>query len=335
MTVPHRRFGRTNLQIPAITFGGGWVGGLLIHGSEEDRRTVLDRALEAGIDWVDTAPSYGQGVSEQVIGAWRDALPADRRPRLSTKVHVDPAAGHVAGQIASALDESFSRLRVDQVPVLILHNPIASDDGPRPDPRAVTASEVLDDGGIAEDMELLRGTGAVDFIGFTALGDPDALHQVADSGRFDVAQVYYNMLNPSAAEPAGPGWTSTDFNGLLARCRAQDMGVMCIRIFAGGHLAATERHGREIPITANAENAAEEARAAAVFAALGEEHSSRARAALRFGLACPDLSTIVLGIGAVSHLDEALQAVSQGPLPDDAIERLKLVWERDPAFRAG
>ena len=64
-----RRFGRTGLEVPALTFGGGWVGGLLIRGSEDERETVLNRALEAGIDWIDTAALYGNGVSETVIGA--------------------------------------------------------------------------------------------------------------------------------------------------------------------------------------------------------------------------------------------------------------------------
>ena len=66
----HNRFGRTELQVPAITFGGGWVGGVLIHGTEEIANAALDRAWEAGIDWIDTAAMYGNGVSETVIGRW-------------------------------------------------------------------------------------------------------------------------------------------------------------------------------------------------------------------------------------------------------------------------
>ena len=51
----HNRFGRTGLQVPVITFGGGWVGGVLIHGDEATANAALDRAWDAGIDWVDTA----------------------------------------------------------------------------------------------------------------------------------------------------------------------------------------------------------------------------------------------------------------------------------------
>ena len=94
-----RRFGRTGLEIPALTFGGGWVGGLLIRGSEQEREGVLDRALAAGIDWIDTAALYGNGVSETVIGRWLAKLPAGTRPRISTKFNIDTSAGDFAGQI--------------------------------------------------------------------------------------------------------------------------------------------------------------------------------------------------------------------------------------------
>jgi L-glyceraldehyde 3-phosphate reductase len=202
------------------------------------------------------------------------------------------------------------------------------------DTRSLGVAEVLGPGGIADIMDGLRAQGLCDWIGLTALGDPGALAEVVDSGRFDAAQVYYNLLNPTAMSPAGPGWSSTDFDGLLNRCAAQDMGVMGIRIFAGGHLASSERHGREIAITANAENAAEEARARAAWGVLGSTYGTGAQTALRFGLACPLLSTIVVGIGEMWHLDEALTAAERGPLPDAALAELEALWRSHPAFRS-
>jgi aryl-alcohol dehydrogenase-like predicted oxidoreductase len=183
-------------------------------------------------------------------------------------------------------------------------------------------------------MDGLRTRGLCSWIGLTGLGDPEALAEVIGSGRFDVVQVYYNLLNPTAMESAGPGWNSTDFDGLLHRCAAQDMGVMGIRVFAGGHLASRERHGREVAVTDNAENAAEETRAAAAMQVLGSEHGTGAQAALRFGLACPLLSTVVVGIGETWHLEEALQAAEVGPLPDRVLQRLAELRRTDKAFRA-
>jgi len=329
-----RRFGRTGLEVPALTFGGGWVGGLLIRGSEAERHGVLSKALAAGIDWVDTAALYGNGVSETVIGQWLRTVPEAKRPRISTKFNIDTSAGDFAGQIETSVHDSLQRLGVSSVPVLILHSRVAGETGPGRDKRSLSPQEVIGPGGIADIMDRLRQQGLCRWIGLTGLGDPAPLAHVIDSGRFDVVQIYYNLLNPTAMQGAGPGWSSTDFDGLLRRCTSQDMGVMGIRVFAAGHLASSERHGREVAITANAENAAEEARAKAALDVLGSRFGTPAQTALRFGLACPLLSTIVVGIGETWHLDEALAAAELGPLPQQAIEDLERLWRSHPAFRS-
>jgi L-galactose dehydrogenase/L-glyceraldehyde 3-phosphate reductase len=329
-----RRFGRTGLEVPQLTYGGGWVGGLLIRASQAEREGVLNRALEAGIDWVDTAALYGNGVSETVIGAWLRTVPAGRRPRISTKFNIDTSAGGFKSQVERSVADSLQRLGLPKVPLIILHSRAVEPASRARDTRSLTAGEILGAGGIADIMDGLRAQGLCDWIGLTALGDPAAVRQVVDSGRFDVAQVYYNLINPTAMAGGGPGWSSTDFDGLLHGCAAQDMGVMGIRILAAGHLASTERHGREMAITANAENAAEEARARAAWEVLGTAYGTRAQAALRFGLACPLLSTVVVGIGETWHLDEALAAAAMGPLPAEAIAALEQLWRTHSAFRS-
>ena len=145
-----------------------------------------------------------------------------------------------------------------------------------------------------------------------------------------MAQVYYNMLNPTAIEGRSP-WNSTNFDGLLKICATHDMGVMGIRIFAAGHLASDVRHGREIPITDAAENAAEEHRTRVIWDRLRPADGTPAQAALRFGLACPLLSTIVVGLGELDHLEQAIAAVDAGPLPTDRLAAISTAWS-EPAF---
>lgn len=332
MPVPQRRFGRTGLTIPHITLGGGWVGGLLIHGTEDQRFTQLNEALEAGVDWVDTAALYGQGQSETRIGEWMAAT--GQRPRLSTKFSVDVWEGDIEGQISRSLDASFTRLGVDRVEAVMLHNQIATGNAPGSF-SGVSPDHVLRTGGIADIMDKLRGEGLMDHIGFTALGDPVAAREVAASRRMDIAQVYYNMLNPTADAPAPPGWNTTDFLGLLHVMKVADMGVMGIRIFAGGFLATNERHGREIPITLNADEIAEATRARAAIDALSDQEGDRAQLAIRFGLASDLLSTIVIGVGEDWHFAHAVKALDMGALPGAALARLTELRATKNAFTAG
>ena len=113
--------------------------------------------------------------------------------------------------------------------------------------------------------------------------------------------------------------------------RSPDMGVMGIRIFAAGHLATDVRHGREVPITVASDDTAEEARARVVWGLLQDGDGHQAQAALRFGLACPGLSTIVVGLGELAHLDLAIEAERMGPLPPDRLAAIAAAWS-DPAF---
>src|ERR687891_2544366 len=97
----YRTFGRTGLQVSELVFGGGWVGGILIHQDAETRHAAIERALDAGINWIDTAPSYGDGESERALG-WLLQDVADR-PYLSTKVRLDPSR---LGDITRAVKQS-------------------------------------------------------------------------------------------------------------------------------------------------------------------------------------------------------------------------------------
>ena len=79
--------------------------------------------------------------------------------------------------------------------------------------------------------------------GITALGEAPAVKDVIASGRIDAAQVYYNMLNPSAGETMPPAWTGHNLDNLIAACRAHEVGVMNIRAFAAGVIATDQRTG--------------------------------------------------------------------------------------------
>ena len=328
-----RRFGRTGIEISELTLGAGFVGGLLIHATDDEKRACIRACLDAGVNWIDTAAAYGDGASEKALNWLLAELPADERPRLSTKFRLDTERrGNFGDQVRASLEASLARLGLDRVDLLTLHNPLA----PEPGPGTLSLDEAL---AVADHLERLRGEGLFDHVGFTALGDGPTVRAAVESDRFDVAQVYYNLLNPTAGidlDDDGPGassWSSTDFGGLLAACTAHDVGVMNIRILAAGVLATDVRHGREAPITANAEMETEEARARTIWAALGDRGAeTRAQTAIRFGLAHPAVSTIVFGVAELTHVREALAVPGLGPLEEDALVALRHAWT-DGVFR--
>ncbi len=320
----YRTFGRTGLQVSELVFGGGWVGGLLIHRDDATKLRTLRRAVDAGINWIDTAPAYGKTQSEQALGWLLKEI--DATPYLSTKVLLDTAGlNDIPGQVERSIHESLRRLNRDSVDLLLLHNPIE----PNTAAGTVTPQHVLQRNGVADALEQARAKGLTRHIGFTALGNAASCRQVVDSGRFDAAQVYYNLLNPSAARSMPKSWTGHDFADLIAACKTKGTAVMAIRVFAAGVLATDVRHGREVIITHGTDVAGEERRAQAVFSTLGNAYGTRAQTALRFVLTNPEVSCAIIGLAEPAHLEEALAGATAGPLPQPALNALEGLYAAD------
>ena len=94
----YRRFGRTELEISEIAFGGGRSGGILIDADDVTRRKAVRAALDHGINWFDTAPQYGQDKSEEALGWLLEEVP--ETPFVSTKIMITEADhGDIAGAV--------------------------------------------------------------------------------------------------------------------------------------------------------------------------------------------------------------------------------------------
>jgi D-threo-aldose 1-dehydrogenase len=230
----------------------------------------------------------------------------------------------ITGQVKRSTEESLSRLRCDSVELLQLHNPI----GPQTVDQLIGVDQVLGEDGVADALERMRELGLTRHIGITAIGDTAACRRVIASDRFDSAQVYYNILNPSAGQDMPPAWQGRDFRGLITACKEHGVAVMNIRVLAAGVLATEQRHGREVQMMSEAAIPIEEIRARAVWRVLDERYGTRAQTAIRFALANPDISGVVVGLAELSHLEEALLAAEMGPLPDEALAELRALYER-------
>jgi D-threo-aldose 1-dehydrogenase len=320
-----RPFGRTGLEVSELVFGGGFVGGILIHADDDTKLKALRCGLDGGMNFIDTAASYGDGKSEEALG-WL-LKEVDAKPYLSTKVRLDLARGDLPGQIEASLEQSLKRLDRDSVDLFQLHNPIR----PTTSDPQIGVADVLGDNGVAATFERLRDQGLLRFMGITGLGDPQSIREVIASGRFDSAQIYYNLVNPSAGYDVHQAWSEPDCSGLLAACREHGVATMNIRVLGAGVIATDERHGREMPIVQGFSMTAEEARVRAVFGVLGDRYGTRAQTALRFSLANPNLSCIVVGFAEIRHIEEALAGAALGPLPDDALAQLREVYAKPVA----
>ena len=185
-------FGDTGLEISRLALGGFPFGGVnrarsWDPWSPEGRKTAIatiHRALDLGINYVDTAPSYGDGNSESIIGE----VMRTRREEcvLATKVGwqgLDKAA--VMGSVRASL----RRLQTDHVDVVQIHGGMYTPED----------HEHIMNGGPLDALRELRENGETRFIGLTA-EEPWTALPFLRSGTFDVVQLAYNLIYQSAAQ---------------------------------------------------------------------------------------------------------------------------------------
>lgn len=316
-----RIFGRSGMKISLLGFGCGGVGGLMVRGAHADQERAVGRALDAGVNYFDTATAYGNGESEKNLGRVLNKL----KPRdaiVGTKVRLTPGTGPTAEYIAQSLEGSLRRLGREQVDILHFHDPITTAGGGN----TLRVRQVLDQ--VVPAFEALRRQGKVRFLGVTATGDTPALHEVIDAGVFDSAQVVYNMLNPSAGTALPPDYPAQDYTRLFDHTKAAGVGVIGIRVLAGGALSGSaERHAiasAPPPPIGSASSYEGDLRRAKRLAPLVKEGfaTSLAEAATRFCIGHPAMGTILVGMATPQEFEDALAAVLKGPLPGAALDRL-------------
>jgi L-galactose dehydrogenase/L-glyceraldehyde 3-phosphate reductase len=313
--------GRTGVEVSLLGFGCGAVGGLMVGGDPADQERAVARALEMGINYFDTAAQYGNGRSETNLGRVLKSL----KPKgitVGTKVRLPPTErNQIAAGIASALDESLKRLQMEQVDLFQFHNAIVD----KTSGADFAADSMLED--VVPAFEKLRAQGKIRFIGITAVGETPALHRVADARVFDTAQVSYNLLNPSPGGAVPANYPAQDFGNLLAHTKAANMGVINIRVVAGGALSgSTARHPLgsppPAPIGSGGSYDTDVARAQRLQPLIDEGHAdSLIEASLRFVIANDAVSTVLLGYSTMEHLEYAAKSINKGPLSGAALTR--------------
>lgn len=308
----YQRLGRTGLDVSVIALGAGPVPAVMTGDDADAQAAVLMRALEVGVNWIDTAAGYGEGRSEASTGRALRQLGAVERVHVATKVRftLDDLADPLIA-VRRSLASSLARLGLERVTLLQLHNGITSRRGEIA--ASLTPADVR--GGVREALERVRDEGLTRFIGLTGTGTPEALAEAIDCGAFDTVQIPHHVLSP--APPA-----------VLDRCRALDLGVFAIRVFAGGALLGRppSAHTLKTPYFPLALYEDDRRRAAELASALGAEMSVK-ELAVRYALSGPVPQVALIGLATPGEVDEAAALAGRGPLSEASFLRLATLRE--------
>ncbi len=314
-----RRLGRTGIMVSVLGYGCGAIGGLMVRGTAAEQERAIGRALDRGVTYFDTAFAYGDGVSETNLGRVLKTLGAN--PVIGTKVRIyDDGRGDIAGGIAASLEGSLRRLGRERVELFQLHNPITQH-GRAP---SFTDAEILEQAVPA--LQRAQAAGLIGHYGITGIGDAAALRHVLDEGGFATAQIPYNLLNPSAAAPAPAGMP--DLGRIIDHAAARDVGVIAIRILAGGALSGeAARHpiaAQQVAPIASGASYMADVEAARRFLPLVEEGhvAGLVEAALRFAIGPAGISLVLVGTATQAEFEHAADAIDKGPLSAAALARI-------------
>jgi predicted aldo/keto reductase-like oxidoreductase len=221
--LPHRPFGRTGIEVPILAFGAG--SRFVSYETDEEAVRVLDRAIDLGMTYIDTAHSYGDGVSEKRVG---QLMPTRRKQViLQTKL-----SARTADDGRRQLELSLKRLRTDHLDVLHIHS-LAD----RDDLKAIEAK-----GGVLEALMEAREQKIARFVGITGHADPVAMKNALEHHDFDCVQMALNIARArmswddtgqAEATPLGDG----SFEALaLPVASRKKMGVIAMKAFGQAQL---------------------------------------------------------------------------------------------------
>ena len=291
----YRRFGKTDWQVSEIGLGGSWFYGRPEMGLKPVSHGVgvVERALELGVNYFDTAPLYGKGRSEEVLGHALKGVTDDYY--LATKVGYFPEPfDYTRDTVWRGFEASLQRLQRDRVDLVQIHeSEQAGWDG------------VFGKGRTLEALREIRDQGLATFIGLTGsdlvlMGD---ILKESDDFVSVITFCQYDLLVQEAKEVLVP--TAAD----------RDVAVIAASPLHGGLLGSKRDHWRQQGRFADLFERQEQ-----VEELLQERDLDPVDAGLRYLLTDPRVSIILSGVDSVGELERSA-AVSDGRYLDDELIR--------------
>jgi aryl-alcohol dehydrogenase-like predicted oxidoreductase len=315
-----RRFGRTGWQVSEIGYGmwgmAGWTGS-----QDAESLASLQRAIDLGCNFFDTAWAYGDGHSEELLGK---ALRANPGKKLHVATKVPPKNRKWPARPEFTLDESYPPDYVFEYVEKSLRN-IGTDTLDLIQYHT-WEDKWLDDERTLRTIEKLRESGKVRAVGISMnRWQPWNGIRAVNAGIVDAVQVIYNIFDQNPEDELFPA------------CRANDVGVIARVPFDEGSLTGTLTLESTWPkedwrstyfVPENLRLSVEHADA---LKPLVPRDSSMPDMALRFILNNPDVSTIIPGMRKMRNVEANIAASDKGPLPATLHSELqKHRWVRTP-----
>lgn len=316
----HRTFGRLGWQVGEVGYGmwgmGEWTGS-----NDRQSMAALQQAVAKGVNLFDTAQSYGDGHSEQLLGILLDN---HRGQRVFTTTKVPPKSRQWPSRrgvplsdvfprsyVRQYVDISRSNLGVDTIDLLQLH--VWEDDW-------ITRSE------LSQTVAELKREGAIRGFGISLnRWEPWNGVRAVESGLVDAVQVIYNVFEQAPEDELFPACRK---NGVAVIARVPfDEGTLIGNLTVDTTWPEGDwRNSYFVPDNLKASVARADALKPLLPAGM-----NLSEMALRFILTNPDVSAVIPGMRTLEHVDSNVAASDAGPLSPELITRLRAHrWDRKP-----
>jgi aryl-alcohol dehydrogenase-like predicted oxidoreductase len=294
-----RKLGKTGLEVGELSLGGLFVSSW--GGEFAETSQAIHRALELGVNYIDTAPGYGN--SEEVLGR---ALEGATQPFiLSTKLggRPQPFKPQDKAGLLQSVEASLKLLKRDHIDILMIHEP------DRPGQYDWWTDWDHFTGPVLDVLDALKKDGT---IRFTGLGGTTAyeLAHVVRTGRFDMVLTAFNYSLL---------WREAEIE-VLPAAKKLGMGIVIGSPLQQG--ALSRRYDAEVDHGARWLSTPRRWQYKALYAFLDELGMPLPELALRFVISNPDISTVLMGPRSKAEVEQNVAAVEKGPLAKDVLERL-------------
>jgi len=309
-----RSLGKTGLQVSEIGFGAWAIGGNAhgnSYGPTDDGESVaaVQKAVDLGVNFFDTADVYGWGHSEEVLGKALEGL--RDQVLLATKVAGDFYHGQVRanfdpGYIAFALERSLHRLRTDHVDLYQLHNPPA---------------EMMADPATYEVLEALKAEGKIAHYG-VSVHEPMEASLCLESGKPEALQIPFSLFRQE--------W----IDEILPAAHRAGVGIIAREPLGNGFLTGKIRPGQRFPpgdIRHHWPGSMVAGRVAAAerLSILTKPNRTRTQTALRFVLTFPGTSVAIPGAKTVEQVEENVATTDAPALTEAEIREARTLYAKD------